>query len=118
MESTKIVKFAKKEWYLKSSAYTIIEYQQVFGTDLLDDLDAISNEFKKSKKQIKLTIIITKLMQMFYILQNQQKESFEIFMNAFKLSDLFVAEDLKKLFTAIMSMFSVKKKSNSAKKKR
>ncbi len=107
----KAVKIGDKEYRLRSSLLTIIDYKNTFGTDLFDDVTRLSVENKSSKD---LTKVIEVLFQIIYILNKPfNKISYEEFLSGFDFA-VITDKDTLETVTGIIGEFLTQSKSKPA----
>lgn len=106
----KSVKIGEKEYRLRSSLFTIIDYKNTFGTDLFDDVTKLSVDNKNAKD---LTKVIEVLFQIIYILNKPfNKISYEEFLNGFDFG-IITDKDTLETITGIIGEFLTQSKSKT-----
>ena len=106
----KSVKIGEKEYRLRSSLFTIIDYKNTFGTDLFDDVTKLSVDNKNAKD---LTKVIEVLFQIIYILNKPfNKISYEEFLNGFDFG-IINDKDTLETITGIIGEFLTQSKSKA-----
>ncbi len=105
----KVIKLGKRELRLHSSLFTIIEYKNVFGTELFSDIKKIEKVTKKPEEDF--SIIIDTIFRIIYILSRPYtKESYQDFLMNLDFSLLNDEAELESLSNAIGEMLgSIKK---------
>lgn len=101
----KTIKIGEKEYRLHSSVYAIIEYRNVFGTELLKDTQKLASN--KIKKDEDLSIVIDTLFKIFYIFHRPFCNiSYKEFMMTHDLSLLGDTDTLQVIFSTIVEMLA------------
>lgn len=106
----KTTKIGDKEYRLRSSLFTIIDYKNTFNTDLFDDVAKLSVNGKNGNE---LTNVIEVLFQIVYILNKPfNKISYEQFLNEFDFNVITDQVTLENI-TNIIGEFLTQNKSKS-----
>jgi hypothetical protein len=105
----KVIKLGQRELRLHSSLYSIIEYRNVFGTELFNDLLKI--EEKSKAHQGEFSLLINTIFKVIYVLHRPfSKLSYEEFMMSMEFDLLSEPDDLQLLSQTIADMLGTIKK--------
>lgn len=105
----KVIKLGDKELRLHSSLYSIIDYRNVFGTELFNDITKIDNG--KHIKQNDFSLIIDAIFRVIYVLHRPYcKYSYKEFMMTLEFSIINDPDELNLLSQTIGDMFVTMKK--------
>lgn len=108
----KVIKIGERELRLHSSLFTIIEYKNVFGTELFSDIKKIEKISKKPDEDF--SIIIDSIFRIIYILSRPYtKETYQDFLMNLDFSLLGSEAELENLTNAIGEMLGNMQKKNS-----
>lgn len=100
----KTVNIGGKDYRLRSSLYTIIDYKSTFGSDLFEDISKLSD----GKGNI--TQVVQVLFQIVYILSKPfSKKSYEEFLGEFDFSVITDQRSLEQITEAIGEFLSQSK---------
>lgn len=98
----KVIKLGDIELKLHSSLFTIIEYRNIFGTELFSDIKKIE---RLDKKEEDLSIIINTIFKVIYILNRPYKKiTYNDFLMNLDFSVLVDIESLENLSSTIGEM--------------
>ncbi len=111
----KTIKIQDKEYKLKSSLFTIINYRNVFGTELFSDIKKVEGVGKEAKEE-DLTSIVDTIFKITYILHKPYTNlGYDEFLNGFDFSVIGDASILETLSKAIAELIgSVSSNQHSA----
>jgi predicted GH43/DUF377 family glycosyl hydrolase len=99
----KVLKLGDKEYLLHSSLFTIIDYRNVFSTELFSDIKKL--EKSSSKKEEDLSTVIDTIFRIIYILHRPfYKQSYNDFLMSLDFSLLSNQDELENLTNAIGEM--------------
>ncbi|QLY40172.1 hypothetical protein HF295_04560 [Hujiaoplasma nucleasis] len=110
----KTLKLGDKEYRLHSSLFTIIDYRNVFSTELFSDIKKL--EKTKIKKESDLSTAIDTIFRIIYILQRPfNKQSYNDFLMSLDFSILSNHSELENLTNTIGEMLGTFQKGDSPK---
>lgn len=99
----KTLKLGEKEYRLHSSLFTIIDYRNVFSTELFSDIKKLDNS--KTKKEEDLSTVIDTIFRIIYVLQRLfSKHSYNDFLMSLDFSILSNQDELENLTNTIAEM--------------
>ena len=99
----KTLKLGDKDYRLHSSLYTIIDYRNVFSTELFNDIRKL--EKSSAKKEEDLSTVIDTIFRIIYILHRPfYKQSYNDFLMSLDFSLLSNQGELENLTNAIGEM--------------
>ena len=99
----KVMKLGSSELKLHSSLFTIIEYRNVFGTELFSDIKKIDK--LSSSKEEDISIVINTIFKIIYILHRPfSKTTYNEFLMNLDFSVLVDTESLENLSNTIGEM--------------
>ena len=99
----KVLKLGDKEYRLHSSLFTIIDYRNVFSTELFSDIKKL--EKSSSKKEEDLSAVIDTIFRIIYILQRPfSKQTYNDFLMSLDFSILSNQDELENLTNTIGEM--------------
>jgi len=105
----KTLKLGDKDYRLHSSLYTIIDYRNVFSTELFSDIKKLE---KNGKKEEDLSTVIDTIFRIIYILHRPfYKQSYSEFLMSLDFSLLSNQGELENLTNAIGEMLGTFQKS-------
>lgn len=109
----KTIKLNSEDLKLKSSLFTIIEYRNVFGTELFNDVKKMEN--KKDSEDV--SQVIDTLFKIIYILHRPfTKKSYDEFLMSFDFSVFTDANELANVSNTIADMLGGAKGNNQVPK--
>ena len=109
----KVIKLGSSELKLHSSLFTIIEYRNVFGTELFSDIKKI--EKISSRKEEDISIIINTIFKIINILNRPySKLTYNEFLMDLDFSILVDVEELENLSNVIGEMLGTIKNGGSS----
>jgi hypothetical protein len=110
----KILKLGEKEYRLHSSLFTIIDYRNVFSTELFSDIKKLDNS--KAKKEEDLSTVIDTIFRIIYVLQRPfSKQSYNDFLMSLDFSILSNQDELENLTNTIGEMLGTFQKGTTNK---
>jgi len=110
----KMLKLGDKEYRLHSSLYTIIDYRNVFSTELFSDISKL--EKSKSQKEDDLSTVIDTIFRIIYVLQRPfSKQSYNDFLMSLDFSILSNQDELQNLTNTIGEMLGTFQKGSASK---
>ena len=110
----KTIKLNGEDLKLKSSLFTIIEYRNVFGTELFNDVKKMEN--KKGAAE-DVSQVIDTLFKIIYILHRPfTKKSYDQFLMSFDFSIFTDVNELENVSNTIADMLGGSKGSNQVPK--
>jgi len=99
----KILKLGDKDYRLHSSLYTIIDYRNVFSTELFSDIKKL--EKANTKKEDDISIVIDTIFRIIYVLHRPfNKQSYNDFLMSLDFSVLSNQSELENLTNTIGEM--------------
>jgi hypothetical protein len=99
----KVIQLGKKELKLHSSLFTIIEYRNVFGTELFSDIKKIDKLAQATDDD--LSVVINTIFRVIYILNRPYvKQTYEEFLMGLDFEVLSNTDELQTLSQAIIDM--------------
>ncbi|MFA7105708.1 MAG: hypothetical protein WC154_00255 [Candidatus Izemoplasmatales bacterium] len=99
----KTLKLGDTSYRLHSSLFTIIDYRNVFGTELFNDIKKL--EKVKSQKEAELSLVIDTVFKIIYVLHRPfSKQSYNDFLMSLDFSILSNPDELEKLTSTIGEM--------------
>lgn len=99
----KVIHLSGQELRLHSSLFTIIEYRNVFGTELFHDIQGLSTDTGKHEEG--LSLIVGTIFRIIYILQRPfNNRSYNEFLMTLDFSVLSNQEEIEKLTQCITEM--------------
>ena len=99
----KILKLGDKDYRLHSSLYTIIDYRNVFSTELFSDIKKL--EKANTKKEDDISIVIDTIFRIIYVLHRPfSKQSYNDFLMSLDFSVLSNQAELENLTNTIGEM--------------
>ena len=99
----KLLKLGDKEIKLHSSLFTIIDYRNVFGTELFSDIKKM--EKSKSVKEEDFSLVIDTIFRIIYVLHRPfSKTSYNDFLMSLDFTILSDPDELQVLSTTIGEM--------------
>lgn len=99
----KTLRLGDKDYRLHSSLFTIIDYRNVFGSELFSDIKKL--EKGKSNKEEDLSLIIDTIFKIIYVLHRPfSKQSYNDFLMSLDFGLLSNSDELEKLTTTIGEM--------------
>jgi predicted GH43/DUF377 family glycosyl hydrolase len=99
----KILKLGDKDYRLHSSLYTIIDYRNVFSTELFSDIKKL--EKANTKKEDDISIVIDTIFRIIYVLHRPfNKQSYNDFLMSLDFSILSNQSELENLTNTIGEM--------------
>lgn len=108
----KTLKLGEKEYKLHSSLFTIIDYRNVFGTELFSDIKKLDQ--KKNIKEEDFSVVIDTIFRIIYVLHRPfSKTSYNDFLMSLDFSILSNPEELQLLSTTIAEMLGTLTKGQS-----
>jgi hypothetical protein len=108
----KTIKLSGKEFKLHASIFTIIEYKNVFGTELFNDIKKI--DVNSTNIENNFSSIIDSVLRITYILHRPFTNlSYDKFLMELDFSTLTNVADIEKLANVIAEMLGSVKKSNT-----
>lgn len=109
----KTIKLGGNEVKLHSSLFTIIEYKNVFGSELFSDIKKL--ETVKSGQEEDFSLIIGTIFKIIYILHRPfSKKTYDEFLMALDFSVLTNQDELEALTSTITSMLGSLGDSNAS----
>ena len=107
----KVINLGKKELKLHSSLFTIIEYRNVFGSELFSDIKNIEKFSNASEDD--LSLIINTIFKIIYILNRPyERITYQDFLMRLDFEVLSNMEELNTLSNAIIEMLGTINKSS------
>jgi hypothetical protein len=107
----KILQLGEKELKLHSSLFTIIDYRNVFGSELFSDIKKL--EKSKSIKEEDFSLVIDTIFKIIYVLHRPfSKTSYHDFLMSLDFSILSDPEELQTLSATIGEMLGNIQKGN------
>ena len=98
----KIIKLGEKEYKLHSSLFTIIDYRNVFGSELFSDIKKLEN---LNKDETDAALVIDILFRIIYILHKPYtKKSYDEFLMDLDFSVLSDVKELENISNTITLM--------------
>ena len=108
----KILKLGEKEYKLHSSLFTIIDYRNVFGSELFSDIKKL--EKSNNIKEEDFSAVIDTIFRIIYVLHRPfSKISYNDFLMLLDFSILSNPEELQLLSTTIAEMLGTLTKGQS-----
>lgn len=105
----KTIKLGEKEYRLHSSLFTIIDYRNVFGSELFSDIKKL--EKGKNIKEDDFSLVIDTIFRIIYVLHRPfSKTSYNDFLMSLDFSILSDPEQLSNLSATIGDMLGTLKK--------
>ena len=105
----KVIKLGEKEYKLHSSLFTIIDYRNVFGSELFSDIKKL--EKGKDIKEEDFSLVIDTIFRIIYVLHRPfNKTSYNDFLMALDFGILSDAEELGILSQTIGEMLGTLQK--------
>jgi len=105
----KVIKLGEKEFRLHSSLFTIIDYRNVFGTELFSDIKKLDKG--KNLKDEDFSLVIDTIFRIIYVLHRPfSKTSYNDFLMSLDFSVLSDPDELQILSTTIGEMLGTLKK--------
>ena len=99
----KILKLGDKDYRLHSSLYTIIDYRNVFSTELFSDIKKL--EKANTKKEDDISIVIDTIFRIIYVLHRPfNKQSYNDFLMSLDFAILSNQSELENLTNTIGEM--------------
>jgi len=99
----KLLKLGDKDYRLHSSLYTIIDYRNVFSTELFSDIKKL--EKANTKKEDDISIVIDTIFRIIYVLHRPfNKQSYNDFLMSLDFSVLSNQSELENLTNTIGEM--------------
>ena len=106
----KTIKLGEKEYRLHSSLFTIIDYRNVFGSELFSDIKKL--EKGKYIKEEDFSLVIDTIFRIIYVLNRPfSKTSYNDFLMSLDFSLLSDTDELAALSTTIGDMLGTLQKS-------
>ena len=106
----KVIKLGEKEYKLHSSLFTIIDYRNVFGSELFSDIKKL--EKGKNIKEEDFSLVIDTIFRIIYVLHRPfSKTSYNDFLMALDFGILSDTEELALLSQTIGEMLGTLQKS-------
>lgn len=103
----KIIKLGEKELVLSSSVFTVISYQQKFGSDLYKDLQSMADS------EVSITDTLVKLTRLIYVLAlpNMDKSvTYEQFIASIPIESIYNGELTDKISEIVLMLAPNKSK--------
>jgi len=108
----KVIKLGEKEYRLHSSLFTIIDYRNVFGSELFSDIKKL--EKGKNIKEEDFSLVIDTIFRIIYVLHRPfSKTSYNDFLMSFDFSLLSDSSELGVLSATIGEMLGTIQKEQS-----
>ena len=105
----KTIKLGEKEYRLHSSLFTIIDYRNVFGSELFSDIKKL--EKGKNIKEEDFSLVIDTIFRIIYVLHRPfSKTSYNDFLMSLDFSLLSDTDELAALSTTIGDMLGTLQK--------
>ena len=106
----KILKLGDTDYRLHSSVFTIIEYRNVFSTELFNDIKKLDKA--TSKKEEDLSTVIDTIFKIIYVMHRPfNKRSYNDFLMSLDFNILSNQEELQNLTNTIGEMLATFRKS-------